>query len=60
MRSDRTAHESNNDSSRKSKDESSGRINRIARNESSGIARKVVLSVRMRVVVSPKGQNRSK
>ena len=60
MRSDRTAHESNNESSRESKDESSGRINRIARNESSGIARKVDRSVRMRVVVSQKRQNRSK
>ncbi len=53
MRGDRIAHESNNESSRKSKDESSGRINRIGRNESSGIARKVDRSVRMRVVVSP-------
>ncbi len=54
------AHESNSESRRKSKDESSGRINRIGQNESSGIARKVDRSVTMRVVVSPKGKNRSK
>ena len=60
MRSERAAHESNNESSIESKDESSRRINRIARNESSGIARKVDRSVRMRVVISAKGRNRSK